>query len=116
MKQIPVEVKRLSSDGLSIKWSNGANHTISSKTLRLNCPCATCRQKRGDDSHALPLTGRKKGFKIIQSSLSEELGLTEVWAVGQYAIGMAWGDGHNTGIYSYGLLYELGRNEMGEGK
>jgi len=34
--------------------------------------------------------------------------LKEIWAVGQYALGMSWGDGHNTGIYTFDFLRELG--------
>ena len=105
----PIEIKRAPGVGIEINWSDGSSASISNETLRRNCPCATCREQRGDDTHAKPLTGKKKAFAIVESSLSDEISLVQIWAVGQYAIGFSWQDGHDTGIYSYKLLYDLGR-------
>jgi DUF971 family protein len=33
--------------------------------------------------------------------------------VGRYAIVIHWSDGHNTGIYTWEHLYELGQNSPG---
>jgi len=35
--------------------------------------------------------------------------------VGNYALGLGWGDQHDTGIYSFDYLYRLGelRNQLG---
>ncbi len=87
---------------------------LSSETLRRNCPCATCREERGDTSHAKPLTTPAKPMKprslsIVESSITEQTLLREIWAVGNYALGMSWGDGHNTGIYTFELLRSLAR-------
>lgn len=82
---------------------------ISSENLRRQCPCAECREKRGDDTHAKPLTGKKRSLAIVESSLEQELELQEIWAVGQYAIGMRWADGHDSGIYTFEFLRELGQ-------
>lgn len=106
----PVECKRLGGDGIALTWSDETTQQISSKTLRENCPCAGCKERRGDTSHAKPITGKPGSLKIVESSLDEELRLDQIWAVGQYAIGFRWGDGHDTGIYTYQLLYELGKN------
>jgi DUF971 family protein len=90
-----------------ITWSDGAVQELSSLVLRGQCPCAECREKRGDEGHAKPLTPKKKTLRVIQSSLEQELELTEVWAVGQYAIGLRWGDGHDSGIYTFDYLRGL---------
>jgi DUF971 family protein len=37
------------------------------------------------------------------------LELKEIEQVGNYAIGLAWADGHRGGIYSFEYLRELGR-------
>jgi DUF971 family protein len=37
----------------------------------------------------------------------EELKIDRIWAVGNYALGVAWGDGHNSGIYRFELLRDL---------
>ncbi len=117
MSLIPVEIRRHQEHGLDVRWSNGTESKLSTKVLRTNCPCATCREARGEGSHEKPLSGAPVGsggtkkpslsLRIIDSSIEEELNLAEVWPVGNYAIGLRWGDGHATGIYTYDLLYEL---------
>ena len=111
MTYTPREVKRLGSSGIQIVWDNGQVHDISSKVLRENCPSADSRAKRGDHSHQEPLTARSSKLKIVESTLDEELDLQEIWAVGNYAIGMKWGDGHHTGIYTFEYLYQLGSQQ-----
>lgn len=97
--------------GLRVTWPQGETHEIPSEKLRRNCPCASCKEERGDHSHQTPLTPRKAtGLKIIDSSLQEQVSLEEIWQVGQYALGMRWGDNHQTGIYTFQYLFELGEN------
>ena len=97
----------MGSAGLLITWSDGVQSELSSEQLRRNCPCAGCREMRGDDSHAKPLTGKKRSLTVIQSSLQQELELVEVWGVGQYAVGIRWADGHGSGIYTFDHLRAL---------
>jgi len=105
----PSEIRRNGSTALVITWTDGVVSNISSENLRRQCPCAECREKRGDDTHAKPLTGKKRSLAIVESSLEQELELQEIWAVGQYAIGMRWADGHDSGIYTFEFLRELGQ-------
>jgi DUF971 family protein len=44
---------------------------------------------------------------VIESTIAEETDLREIWGVGQYALGMRWGDGHDSGIYTFTYLREL---------
>lgn len=106
----PVEFRRLETRGLAVTWSDGARHELTSLLLRQNCPCAGCREKRGDESHSKPLGGPgvKRSLMIVESTIDEETNLVRIWPVGQYALGLEWGDGHATGIYPYALLRELG--------
>ena len=104
---LPREIKRAGRDGLRIRWADGLESELSSETLRRECPCAECRERRGDDSHAKPLTGKKRSLSIIQNTKEEQLGLQAIWGVGQYAIGIRWDDGHDSGIYTYELLAQL---------
>ena len=116
---IPREIRRIGPTGISVTWSDGRSHTLQSQLLRTNCPCATCKEQRGDSSHAHPLTaGSSKPslLKVISSTVQDELRLDEIWAVGQYAIGMRWGDQHTTGIYTYDLLRKLGEESSGSGQ
>ena len=108
MAHKPIEFRRLP-DGLFVHWASGESTTIPARKLRLNCPCATCRERRGDISHAQPLTPKKSLLRIVDSSVEQELSLNRIWAVGNYALGLEWGDGHTTGIYTYELLWDLGQ-------
>lgn len=92
---------------LVIVWENGAAATLSAQKLRDNCPCAGCREKRGDSSHATPITSKPKMLKVISHSAEESLSLTQIWAIGNYALGIRWADGHDDGIYTWELLYQL---------
>ena len=109
------EIKRLGSDGVRLTWSDGTCHEISSRVLRENCPSAISQAKRGDTSHEKPLSGKSALLRVVESSADEELCLEEIWAVGNYAIGMKWADGHDSGIYTFEFLYELGSAVMPEG-
>jgi DUF971 family protein len=44
---------------------------------------------------------------VVEATLDQELTLQEIWGVGQYAIGLRWGDGHDSGIYTFEYLREL---------
>jgi ATP-binding protein involved in chromosome partitioning len=107
MQVYPTDIKRISTNGVEIKWSDGKNISLESKMLRINCPCAVCKEKRGDTSHGKPLSPKKSLLKVIESSIDQEIRLDKIWQVGQYAIGMLWGDGHQTGIYTFDYLREL---------
>lgn len=111
MHPTPSEITRDAKTGLTISWRDGTTSTISTEALRKQCPCAACKELRGDSSHSKPLTTKKRGLAIIQNTIEEELDLKEIWSVGQYALGMKWGDGHDSGIYPFSLLFELGRAE-----
>jgi DUF971 family protein len=103
----PQEIKRNGSNGLRISWADGHIQELSSRVLRTQCPCAECRELRGDGSHEKPLTGKKRSLSIVQNTIEEELNLSAIWGVGQYAIGIRWGDGHDSGIYTFEYLRSL---------
>ncbi|MBX7145661.1 MAG: DUF971 domain-containing protein [Oligoflexia bacterium] len=105
--QTPVEIRRLDS-GLQIVWRDGNKTEIDSARLRQNCPCAECREKRGDSSHSSPLTPTKKSsLRVVEATREESLRLIKIWGVGNYALGIAWGDGHDSGIYTFEFLRTL---------
>lgn len=108
----PREIRRINEAALRITWSDGLLVEIASRLLRVECPCAECREQRGDTSHAKPLSSPKKSsLRVIEASADEQIRLLEVWGVGNYAIGMAWGDGHRSGIYSFAQLRELSERQ-----
>ena len=104
---VPREIKRLDEKGIRVTWSDGLVQEIPSLLLRQNCPSAVSKAKRGDESHDKPLTAKKKSLKVIEHTIDEEIALKEIWAIGNYAIGIRWGDGHDSGIYSFEMLRGL---------
>ena len=110
----PIEIKRLGTTGIRIQWDNGSECSLNSEALRRACPCASCREARGEGSHEKPISppAKKSLLTVVSNSRDEELRLDNIWAVGQYAIGMQWGDGHTTGIYTYDYLHYLGEQQQ----
>lgn len=118
----PIEIHRVATikneapvgDGLEITWSDGNKQFLSSKLLREACPCATCLEARGDVRHQKPLSAARNKLQVIKATVDEALNLKQVSLVGNYAIELLWGDRHNTGIYSFELLRELGDKTTSE--
>ena len=77
-----------------ISWDDGTRIRYPNHILRGYCPCAHCQGHSGD-------------VKYIEGGNSE---LRDLELVGNYALKLVWGDGHNTGLYSFRHLRQLGEN------
>jgi DUF971 family protein len=87
----PVEIRRLAEQHLvRIEWSDGHVSDYPFAYLRGWCPCAGCQGHSGE-----------RRFVHADSALQT------ISVVGRYALNPVWGDGHETGIYSYQYLREL---------
>lgn len=87
---------------LAIRWDDGGESVVALEDLRRSCPCAHC-------SGEPDVTGRIRR-PSRQPTYDERSFEARGWEmVGQYALQMVWGDGHDTGIYTWSLLRELGR-------
>ena len=105
-------IKRITNEqdigvGLKLILSDGTEIDIASETLRKECPCASCLDSKGKLSHDKPLGGRAS-LRVVKATKEESLGIMQIWALGNYAIGMKWSDGHDSGIYTYSNLESLG--------
>ena len=103
----PKSIKRDAKQGLSITWSDGDHTLMTCKLLRRECPCAECKMKRGEDSHSSPLTPKKSLLRVVEHTTEESLTIDQIWMVGNYALGMKWADGHDSGIYTFEYLRML---------
>jgi DUF971 family protein len=92
---------------LLIEWSDGSRRSYAVRELRDACPCATCREKR---SQPPPLPTL---LPVLSPAEARPLTLVEMKPVGNYAYAIGFSDGHNTGIYTFELLRELGKEEGG---
>jgi DUF971 family protein len=82
---------------MTITWEDGARTTYTGKQLRWACPCAECRGEAGSP-------GR---LSRVNELGDDELKVTDVKLVGQYAVQIAFASGHATGIYTYSYLRGL---------
>ncbi len=112
MSYFPTEVRRLP-NALMISWSDGVRSELSAKLLRDTCPCASCREERGDNFHSNPLNsdptppGKGSLLRVVEHSIDQQIQIEQVTAVGNYAISIKWGDGHSSGIYTFEHLHAL---------
>lgn len=82
---------------LVITWDEKHIAMHAAHTLRLHCQCAACI----DEMSGQPL--------LDPESVPTDVGIVSLSLVGSYAIKIAFSDGHDTGIYTYEALWELGR-------
>lgn len=92
----PVDVELDRARHLRLTWGNGRIATFSLDTLRDQCPCAQCRGLRtqGRTIHD-PATATRP-----LEAVSAEL-------VGNWGIQIRWNDGHDTGIFAWGVLARM---------
>lgn len=98
---VPTALARSEDQSLVITWSDGQRRVYRPQQLRQACPCATCREKRSQpvDPLALPT------LSVVQT---QPLAIAAMEPVGNYAYAIRFSDGHDTGIFSFALLRELG--------
>lgn len=82
---------------LRISFDDGAKFEIPFELLRVESPSA---ENKGHGGEAPPPVKGKANVGVIRAE-----------PVGRYAVRIAFDDGHDTGLYSWDLLYELGRDK-----
>jgi DUF971 family protein len=92
---VPTEIKlHQASRMMELSFADGASFRLPYEFLRVYSPSAEVR-------------GHGPGQETLQVG-KREVTIAEVEAVGHYAIRPKFSDGHETGIYSWDYLYELG--------
>lgn len=91
----PTEIKlHQKSRQVEIAFDDGSHFNLSCEFLRVYSPSAEVR-------------GHGPGQEVLQVG-KKNVEITQIEAVGTYAVQFTFSDGHNTGIYSWDYLYELG--------
>lgn len=98
----PTQLQRDGDERLVIEWSDAERRTYTVRELRESCPCATCREKRKQPPPALP---------VLSDAELKPLRIEGMKPVGSYAYTIAFSDGHDTGIFTFDLLRDLGQPE-----
>jgi DUF971 family protein len=95
---IPTEIKlHQQSKLMEVSFADGANFKFPYEYLRVYSPSAEVR-------------GHGPGQETLQTG-KRNVDITAVEAVGNYAIQPVFSDGHDSGIYSWDVLYDLGINQ-----
>ena len=81
---------------LEIAFDDGATFSLPFELLRVYSPSAEVR-------------GHGQGQQVLQTG-KRNVGITALDPVGNYAVQPTFSDGHNTGLYSWDYLYQLGAN------
>jgi len=82
---------------LEIAFDDGAVFRLPFELLRVYSPSAEVQ-------------GHGPGQEVLQTG-KRDVQITALEPVGHYAVQPSFSDGHNTGIYSWELLYKLGREQ-----
>lgn len=93
----PTDIRVSSADKtLTIDFDNGESFTLPAELLRVESPSAEVRGHGGDTKKII--AGRR------------HVGIMNVEPIGNYAIRIEFDDLHDSGLYSWQYLYELGRD------
>jgi DUF971 family protein len=93
----PTDIKlRTQSRILEVSFDDGSNFALPFEYLRVFSPSAEVK-------------GHGGGEGILQTG-KEAVGIKGIEPIGNYAVRLHFDDGHDTGLYTWGLLYELGRD------
>src|SRR5262245_7056407 len=92
---IATEIKvRSKSRLLEVSFDDGKRFELPFEYLRVHSPSAEVK-------------GHGPGQEVLVLG-KENVGIRAVDPVGQYAVRLVFDDGHDTGLYTWGYLYELG--------
>jgi DUF971 family protein len=93
--QNPTEIKlRTRSRLLEVAFEDGARYLLPFEYLRVYSPSAEVK-------------GHGPGQEVLVTG-KQNVGIKAVEPVGQYAVKLVFDDGHDTGLYSWNYLRELG--------
>jgi len=81
---------------LEIGFDNGSRFELPCEYLRVYSPSAEVQ-------------GHGPGQEVLQIG-KENVNITAIEPIGQYAVKLVFDDGHDSGLYSWNVLYRLGVN------
>lgn len=82
---------------LELGYENGERFELPAEYLRVHSPSAEVR-------------GHGKGQEVLQIG-KRQVAIQAIEPVGHYAIKLVFDDGHDSGIYSWDTLYDLGQRQ-----
>jgi DUF971 family protein len=99
MSATPVEIKlRKTSRLLAVRFDDGKTFDLPFEYLRVYSPSAE-------------VTGHSAGQGVLQTG-KENVQIAKIEPIGHYAVRLVFDDGHDTGLYTWKYLYELGDQQQ----
>jgi DUF971 family protein len=96
MDPTPTEIRlRKTSRCLTVSFDDESRFDLPFEYLRVYSPSADVK-------------GHGPGQEVLQTG-KENVRIVEVEPIGHYAVRLIFDDGHNTGLYTWKYLHELGR-------
>ena len=93
----PTEIRlRKGSKLLVVAFDDGTEFSFSFEYLRVHSPSAEVK-------------GHGPGQEVLQTG-KENVAISAIEPIGHYAVRLVFDDGHDTGLYSWTYLHELGSN------
>ncbi len=92
----PTRIAQQGPRQLGITWADGRESVFDVRALRLACGCARCVDEWSGAATLDP------------ASIPMDVRPLRIHPVGRYAIQIDWSDGHDSGIYPFRRLRELG--------
>jgi len=93
---IPTDIKlHKASKTLTLTYASGEEFTLPAEFLRVHCPSAEVQ------GHGKP---------ILQFG-KLNVGLSKLEPAGNYALKLTFDDGHDSGLFTWEYLYELGKRQ-----
>jgi len=94
----PVDLQVIGQE-LAVKWDDGTESFIRLETMRRHCPCAGCRGEVDVMGNRYRNPGRVLSPRAFE--------LRRLTPVGSYALQPAWGDGHDSGLFTFEYLRQI---------
>ena len=98
MSDVPVTIRlRKASCQITLEYEDGTSFNLPFEYLRVYSPSAEVQ-------------GHGPGQGVLQTG-KENVKVTSIEPIGSYAVRLIFDDGHNTGLYTWKYLYELGAQQ-----
>jgi DUF971 family protein len=95
---VPTEIRlRRASRLLEVRFDDGSHFELPFEYLRVHSPSAEVK-------------GHGPGQETLVLG-KQDVGIAAVDPVGQYAVKLVFDDGHDTGLFTWKYLHELGRDQ-----
>ena len=98
VERTPVEIRlRKGARLLAVEFDDGQRFELPFEYLRVHSPSAEVK-------------GHGPGQEVLQTG-KKDVQVTHIEPIGHYAIRLVFDDGHDSGLYTWKYLYELGRDQ-----